>query len=139
MKKGIITLLLVVSFMVVITGSVFFMIIKYDEKEKLFTGDEIINKELAMKTQRIVITNFDETERVIDVTDDIVNIVNILVNCSYQKLPEDKYVEGFYQIVMLTHEDLISIGITDSYLAYNGEQYIVALGSLADIVDTFVR
>ena len=80
-------------------------------QESVISGDEIINGERALNAQSIIFTSFDGTEHVIEDTDKISSIVKTLVECSYEKLSEDEYAEGLYQMDILTDEDTISMGI----------------------------
>lgn len=62
------------------------------------------------------------------ITDDrtISDLRNTLMNCSYIKLEEDDYLEGFYTFCLVTDSDRISVGLCDNAAAYNGAQYKVS-------------
>lgn len=131
MKKKIVS---VIFILLIITIVVFAVAKIGTNKESSITGNELFDKDLAVKTQSIKIIGFDGIEHVIDNPDVISSISNLLVESSYHKISEDEYIEGFYNMDFITTEDTVSIGLTDSYLAYAGQQYKVISGSLADIV-----
>lgn len=91
----------------------------------IVSGTAIFSEGPLEKVRTMEYVDFEGNK--ISITDDkkISDLRNALMNCSYTRLEEDDYLEGFYTFCLITDNDRISVGLSNDVVAYNGSQYKV--------------
>ena len=104
---------------------------QYMDSSLLFP-DELCNevKEVAYwdADERVIVTRSEK---------EIALFFDILRNCKYQKIRQDKWVEGFVDYEIILENGEVSIGISDYYLAINGMQYKTKNKLYTDLCEKF--
>ncbi|WP_026508249.1 hypothetical protein [Butyrivibrio sp. MC2013] len=82
----------------------------------------------------MIIYGFDGKQYYISEDKDVNAIIDTLNDCSYRKMPEEEYVEGLYLMDFVYENITVSVGVDNTHLAYNGDQYSVSDDSLDEVV-----